>query len=230
MTYVDAVMVPLKSRSEEELEQALGVLWRLREEKSDDAARARGAVESRVGSEAYGTLLSRGLVEEKGGRVAFRSDGEKLAREVTRRHLLAERLLADLLDIRGKALEANACQWEHILSPEVTDSICALLGHPRWCPHGEPIPAGACCGSSAPSPAALLSPLSKLRPGESARVAYLTMPDTSLMHRLLTMGLTPGAKVKLCQTEPACVVQVGEATLALEPELAQGIVVRRPGA
>ena len=30
-------------------------------------------------------------------------------------------------------------------SPEATDRICAFLGHPRACPHGAPIPPGACC-------------------------------------------------------------------------------------
>ena len=37
---------------------------------------------------------------------------------------------------------------EHILSPEATDKICTFLGHPRTCPHGAPIPPGACCGST----------------------------------------------------------------------------------
>jgi len=27
----------------------------------------------------------------------------------------------------------------------MTDSICSFLGHPKFCPHGKPIPRGACC-------------------------------------------------------------------------------------
>jgi len=42
-------------------------------------------------------------------------------------------------------VEEQACRFEHILSPEATDRICAFLGHPRACPHGAPIPPGACC-------------------------------------------------------------------------------------
>jgi hypothetical protein len=37
------------------------------------------------------------------------------------------------------------CKFEHILSPDVTDRICTLLGHPLECPHGSPIPQGPCC-------------------------------------------------------------------------------------
>lgn len=227
MTYVDAVMVPLKPRSEEEVEQGLGVLWQLRGEGTSDVPRARAAVAGRVGPGAYEALVRKGLVAEQDGRFVFRAGGEALGREVTRRHLLAERLLADLLDIRGKALESNACQWEHILSPEVTDSMCALLGHPRRCPHGEIIPEGRCCAAPPGAPGALLLPLSKLEPGGSARIAYLMLPDSSLMHRLLSLGLTPGTDVRLRQLEPACVVLVGETTVALEAELAEGIMVRR---
>src|SRR5208283_3090562 len=42
-------------------------------------------------------------------------------------------------------IEQQACKFEHILSPEATDKICAFLGHPRTCPHGAPIPPGPCC-------------------------------------------------------------------------------------
>ena len=44
-------------------------------------------------------------------------------------------------------IEQQACKFEHILSPEATDKICAFLGHPRTCPHGAPIPPGPCCAA-----------------------------------------------------------------------------------
>ena len=40
-------------------------------------------------------------------------------------------------------IEQQACKFEHILSPEATDKICAFLGHPRTCPHGAPIRRGS---------------------------------------------------------------------------------------
>ena len=42
----------------------------------------------------------------------------------------------DVLSIRDEAeIESSACKFEHILSPDVTDRICTLLGHPLACPH-----------------------------------------------------------------------------------------------
>ena len=43
-------------------------------------------------------------------------------------------------DIRGRVIE-------HVLDANLTDSVCTFIGHPRVCPHGKPIPTGACCRS-----------------------------------------------------------------------------------
>jgi Mn-dependent DtxR family transcriptional regulator len=91
-----------------------------------------------------------GLVQLQCGEVAFTPRGEERARSVIRRHRLAERLFMDVLALRDESsIEKNACTFEHILSPEVTDRICTFLGHPRTCPHGSPIPEGECCRTSA---------------------------------------------------------------------------------
>lgn len=93
-----------------------------------------------------GTMMRIGLLEANGGGVQFTAEGRVRAASVIRRHRLAERLFTDTLAIRDDAqIESNACTFEHILSPEVTEKICTFLGHPRQCPHGSPIPPGPCC-------------------------------------------------------------------------------------
>src|SRR5215813_3821862 len=73
--------------------------------------------------------------------------GKQRAADIIRRHRLAERLFTDSLALDSETeIEQQACKFEHILSPEATDKICTFLGHPRTCPHGAPIPRGACCG------------------------------------------------------------------------------------
>jgi len=73
--------------------------------------------------------------------------GYKRAADIIRRHRLAERLFTDSLAMDSETeIEQQACKFEHILSAEATDKICAFLGHPRTCPHGSPIPPGPCCG------------------------------------------------------------------------------------
>jgi putative ABC transport system ATP-binding protein len=92
------------------------------------------------------TMTRIGLVKVENGVEQFTPAGEERARNVIRRHRLAERLFIDVLSIRDEVeVEASACKFEHILSPDVTDRICTLLGHPLACPHGSPIPQGECC-------------------------------------------------------------------------------------
>jgi putative ABC transport system ATP-binding protein len=72
--------------------------------------------------------------------------GRKKAADIIRRHRLAERLFTDSLALDSETeIEQQACKFEHILSPEATEKICTFLGHPQTCPHGAPIPRGACC-------------------------------------------------------------------------------------
>ena len=79
--------------------------------------------------------------------VELTARGLKRAADIIRRHRLAERLFTDSLAMDSETeIEQQACKFEHILSPEATDKICAFLGHPRTCPHGAPIPPGPCCG------------------------------------------------------------------------------------
>jgi putative ABC transport system ATP-binding protein len=89
--------------------------------------------------------------------------GHKRAADIIRRHRLAERLFTDSLAMDSETeIEQQACKFEHILSSEATDKICAFLGHPRTCPHGSPIPPGPCCGRQA-DPARTSAALSRQR-------------------------------------------------------------------
>jgi len=78
--------------------------------------------------------------------IIFTEKGRQRAEDVIRRHRLAEILFTQTFHVHDeKEVAEQACRFEHILSPEATDSICTFLGHPRTCPHGSPIPAGECC-------------------------------------------------------------------------------------
>jgi putative ABC transport system ATP-binding protein len=78
--------------------------------------------------------------------VDFTATGRQRAMDVIRRHRLAERLFTQTLQVENEEeIEQQACKFEHILSPEVTEKICSFLGHPQTCPHGSPIPPGECC-------------------------------------------------------------------------------------
>ncbi len=74
--------------------------------------------------------------------------GKSRARDVVRRHRLAERLFKDTFRIDEHEAHTQACKFEHIISPELDERICSFLGHPKTCPHGNPIPPGNCCNGT----------------------------------------------------------------------------------
>jgi Mn-dependent DtxR family transcriptional regulator len=96
-----------------------------------------------------GRMSDRRLVELHDGQVRLTEYGRRRARDVVRRHRLAERLFKDTFSIDDSEAHNQACKFEHIISPELDQRICTFLGHPKTCPHGNPIPAGDCCNGRA---------------------------------------------------------------------------------
>jgi putative ABC transport system ATP-binding protein len=85
------------------------------------------------------------LVELRSEEARLTPMGSRRARDVVRRHRLAERLFKDTFAIDDSEAHTQACKFEHIISPELDQRICTFLGHPTTCPHGKSIPPGACC-------------------------------------------------------------------------------------
>jgi len=158
--------------------------------------------------------------------VTFAEVGKKEAEKLIRSHRLAERLLTDVLLIqKDQELESQACALEHILNPEVVDSICTILGHPQTCPHGLEIPRGPCCKDKKLNAAPAVLTLDQLRSGESGRILYVETTDHARLDRLTTFGMLPGTIVRVHQRQPSLVIFVGETQLALDREIAHHIHV-----
>ncbi len=85
------------------------------------------------------------LVALQNGEAQLTPVGSQRARDVVRRHRLAERLFKDTFSVDETEAHTQACKFEHIISPELDQRICTFLGHPKTCPHGNPIPPGDCC-------------------------------------------------------------------------------------
>jgi DtxR family Mn-dependent transcriptional regulator len=131
-------------------------------------------------------------------------------------------MFRDVLDL--KEFEADACRIEHAISPEVEEAICTFLGHPPTCPHGKPIPRGNCCKIYARKVRPLVSSLRDLEVGARAKVMFINAPA---MDRLSSIGLVPGAVIKLQQKRPSFVVGIDETTIAIDEDIAAGIYVKQ---
>ena len=93
-------------------------------------------------------MSERHLVELLNGEAQLTAVGSQRARGVVRRHRLAERLFKDTFAVDDTEAHTQACRFEHIISPELDQRICTFLGHPKTCPHGNPIPPGDCCNGN----------------------------------------------------------------------------------
>jgi DtxR family Mn-dependent transcriptional regulator len=171
-------------------------------------------------------LRRRGWVTVREGRVYLEELGFAEAKAAVRRHRLAERLLADLLDMGGKLREESACQFEHLLHRGIDEKICTLLGHPRSCPHGRPIPPGSCCADKVRNDLQVVSPLSELAEGQGGTVSYLQTEDPAIMQKLMSMGVLPGSPIQLTQCSPSFIFKMGYSQFAIDTDLARCILIR----
>ncbi|MBZ5589631.1 MAG: metal-dependent transcriptional regulator [Acidobacteriia bacterium] len=171
-------------------------------------------------------LIERGWVTLDGEQLRLSEDGQREAREVVRRHRLAEVLFNQVLELPMETTEAEACRLEHELSPQVTQAVCSFLGHPPVCPHGRPIPPGACCALLSRRVPSLICRLTDLKPGERGRVVLMAPRHRDRLDQLADLGVTPGAVLTLRQRKPSLVVEVDRTLLALEDEIADGIYLR----
>jgi DtxR family Mn-dependent transcriptional regulator len=73
----------------------------------------------------------------------------------------------------------------------------------------------------------VVSPLSKLKSGERAKVAYITTRLHASLDRLSSIGVIPGLELTVHQRYPSIVIQFGETQLALDRDIANNVYVRK---
>ena len=168
------------------------------------------------------------LTRSSSGELSLTPLGRQTAGDIIRRHRLAERLVVDVLGMTLEESEADACEFEHLLARGVTNAICTLLGHPRFCPHNHPIPEGECCRLQLDAYVnSLVTSIDRLEVGEEAKVAYVSASNFPRIRKLSSFGITPGVPIKLKQKFPSFVIQCDETQIALETDIARDIYVWR---
>lgn len=176
-----------------------------------------------VDDEILSELERSGLVTTNGTEIALTAAGKAQAAPILRRHRLAERLLVDVLGLSFEEMEESACEYEHTLAPGLTEAICTLLGHPRECPHGSPIPEGECCKRDENSVTAAVKSLDTLEMGDEIRISFIRKGDPILIGKLVSFGVSPGKKIKIRQKYPAYIIQIENTQIALEKDIAADI-------
>lgn len=122
--------------------------------------------------------------------VSLTPAGEKIALEVIRHHRLIELYLAEALGYSWDAVHDEAERLEHVISEEFEDRIDAMLGHPTFDPHGDPIPS-----KSGRVPADVHRSLDAVPVGETVVVQRVYDRDGEVLRRLARLDLVPGTRV-----------------------------------
>lgn len=170
-----------------------------------------------------GRLSELELVQSGPDGPALTNEGRNSALQLVRTHRLWERYLADRTSVPPSEWHAEAEHVEHTLSPEETDRLAARLGHPRWDPHGDPIPT-----SSGQLPVMDDTTLASVEPGTSVEIVHLEDEPRELYEALLEEGLALGSRLEVIErTSTAVRIRAGGRTWNLPALTARNVTIRR---
>ena len=164
-------------------------------------------------------LKKDGLVRvHAGGRIRLTAAGRKIARKLSVRHHLIERMLAELFGMDWYKVHDEAERLEHAVSPDFEARLLAKLGRGVACPHGNL--------TEVESPASRrrrgLLLLSEAEVGKNYIVNGIYERDRRLLEFLEAQGIRPRAKLSLLQSNY-------DKTLSIRTN-ARTVVLGRPAA
>jgi DtxR family Mn-dependent transcriptional regulator len=190
-----------------------------------DLSRELGVVPGSI-TNTIENLERKGLViHEPYKGVKLTGNGQKIASSILRRHRLAERLLTDFLHLDWSEVHDPACKLEHALSPEILKPLEKALGHPKRCPHGNPIPTK--CGGIIEEETVALSELDAKTGGV---IVKITEEKAETLKQLTELKLTPGERVEVedkAVSSGSLTVRVGNKSSTIDHNLASIIYVKK---
>jgi DtxR family Mn-dependent transcriptional regulator len=129
------------------------------------------------------------------GEIRLTGDGRKIARKLTLRHHLIERMLSEMFGMEWWKVHDEAERLEHAVSPDFEAKLLAKLGSRGACPHGNL--------SEMESPASRrrrgLVLLADAEVDNVYTVSGVYERDRGLLEFLEHRGVRPGAKLRLIE-------------------------------
>ncbi len=172
-------------------------------------------------------LESHGLVTHEPYRgVKLTHEGEKIALDIIRKHRLAERLLTDVLKAEWSTVHEDACKLEHAMTKNVAALLEERLGHPKCCPHGNPIPTeNGLIAEEQPCVA-----LTEANIGESYVVDRIIDEEHANLQLLEEKKIKPEATIQVAKRDTEdIVICVGGNQHRLSSGLAANVLLRKTG-
>lgn len=138
------------------------------------------------------------LIAFAGDKPELTTQGRDYALHIIRAHRLWERYLADKTGYTAADWHSQSERREHHLSRAQTDALARELGHPRFDPHGDPIPTAS---------GDLVAPverynLSNFWPNQYGQIVHLEDEPETIYAQLLAEGLHLGMIVLVTEITP----------------------------
>ncbi len=137
------------------------------------------------------------LTYESRGQAKLTDKGLAVAVRVMRRNRLAEVFLHDVLGMPWDEVHEEACKLEHAISDSVEQRLVAILGDPKVCPHGHPIPP-----ADLTEPTRVAARLADAAAGSTVRILEVVEDVPETLRYLDRIGLRPGASVDVVERAP----------------------------
>jgi len=151
--------------------------------------------------------------------------GRREAALVVRKHRLTEMFLVQKMNFGWENVHEIAEQLEHVHSKIFFDKMDEILDHPKFDPHGEPIPDkdGNIISQD-------LQKLSSCKVGENVTFASVTLSDDAFLNYLTERKLLLNTKIKIIKIEDfdkSVTVEIGEKQEILSKKATEKILVKR---
>lgn len=150
-------------------------------------------------TQAVGRLAEMQYVRHRKYRgVQLTTKGRRIAIEMIRHHRLLETFLFDVLKMPWDMIHDEAEKLQAYISPEFERRIDALLGHPKFDPHGTPIP-----GPDGVMEPVEYQPLLEIAEvGERFVLQRVSDRDPKLLRYLEDLHLTLGTELEVTEIHP----------------------------
>ena len=183
-------------------DDALTAIYRIAHDEQEDVIAVRLAERLGVAPASVSAMLGRLSRDElvcvdDRKRVSLTPAGVTRARQMIRRHRLAECLLVNVLGLEWWRAYEEAHLLEHAVSDVTEPLIANLVGVPTVSPFGFPIPTADDDGELPPS-----LRLSDLSDGDSATVQRVYEEDEELLRFFDEHGIRPGAPLDVVKVTP----------------------------
>jgi len=164
-------------------------------------------------------LSETGLIEHVPYRgVQLTAQGRRAALKMIRRHRVLEVYLTQQLGYDWDRVHDEAERLEHAVSDELIERMSGALGHPRYDPHGAPIPTAA----GEIEEADLIS-VADAAVGQALEVRQVATEDPARLRYFAEQGLVPGARLTIIDRQPfngPTTVRLGAGSRVVGRELA----------